>query len=154
MARYQIWDPYEINRIDYRLGETIDFTTDNTYAEQIKYRLYKENGAATASNELSICLRIEDAGKEDLTFHYTYSGVYNGEQTMRIYANGNSVETVTCTQENTGKDCTVAIPGDRIEDDTLILRFVFPNAVTPNQLDRENGDTRVLSVSFTSMCLE
>lgn len=154
VARYQIWDPYEINRIDYRLGETIDFTTDNAYAEQIKYRLYKENGAATASNELSICLRIEDAGKEDLTFHYTYSGVYNGEQTMRIYANGNSVETVTCTQENTGKDCTVAIPGDRIEDDTLILRFVFPNAVTPNQLDRENGDTRVLSVSFTSMCLE
>lgn len=154
VAQYRIWDPYMINRIEYRLGEAIDFTADNAYADQISYRLYKENGAATASNELSICMDIQDAGKDDLTFHYTYSGVYNKEQTMRIYANGSKIDTIVCTEENADKDCTVVIPGERIADDILILRFVFPNAVTPNQLDRENGDTRVLSVNFTSMCLE
>lgn len=73
---------------------------------------------------------------------------------MRIYANGSKVDTVVCKEENIYKDNTVIIPGDRIEDGTLILRFVFPNAVTPNQLDRGNDDTRVLSISFESMCLD
>lgn len=154
VAQYQIWDPYAINRIEYKLGETIDFAENNAYADQITYRLYKENGVATASNELSICLYIEDAGTDNLTFHYTYSDVYNREQTMRVYANGSRVDTVVCTEENVGKDCTVVIPSDKITDDTLILRIVFPNAVTPNQLDRENNDTRLMSVSFVSMRLE
>lgn len=154
VSQYRVWDPYEINRVDYKLGERIDYTSDNIYADQIEYRLYKENGAATASNELSICLNVQDAGKDDLTFHYAYSGVYNGEQSMRVYADGSRVDTVVCTEENIHKDNTIAIPGDTVEDGTLILRFVFPNAVTPNQLDRENMDTRVLSVTFESMCLD
>lgn len=154
ISQYKIWDPYEINSIDYQLGEKIDYTTDNLYADQIEYRMYKENGAATASNELSICFNLQDAGTDDLTFHYTYSEVYNGRQTMRIYANGGKVGTVVCTEEDKHKDNTVIIPGDKIEDDILILRFVFPNAVTPNQLDRTNTDTRILSVAFESMCLD
>lgn len=70
---------------------------------------------------------------------------------MRVYANGSRVGTVVCTEENANQDNTVAIPGGGIEDGTLLLRFVFPNAVTPNQLDRGDEDTRVLSVGFTSM---
>lgn len=154
ISQYKIWDPYRINSIDYQLGEKIDYTTDNLYADQIEYRMYKENGAATASNELSICFNLQDAGTDDLTFHYTYSEVYNGRQTMRIYANGGKVGTVVCTEEDKHKDNTVIIPGDKIEDDILILRFVFPNAVTPNQLDRTSTDTRILSVAFESMCLD
>lgn len=154
ISGYQIWDPFTINTVDYKLGETIDYSSDNAFAEQINYRLYKENGAATASNELSVCLHIQDAGKDDLIFRYAYSKVYNGEQTMRIYANGNRVDTVVCKEENVNQNQEVTIPGGSIEDDTLLLRFVFPNAVTPNQLDRENGDTRVMSVSFTSMCID
>lgn len=154
VSQYKIWDPYTINCVDYQLGVNIDYTSDNAYADQIAYRLYKENGTATASNELSICLNVQDTGKDDLTFHYKYAGVYNGEQTMRIYANGSRVDTVVCREEDVHKDNTVTIPGDRIEDGVLVLRFVFPNAVTPNQLDRENKDTRVLSVSFESMCLD
>lgn len=155
VTQYKIWDPYHINSIDYVLGEKIDYTSDNVYANQIEYRMYKNiGGGATASNELSICFNMQEAGTDDLVFHYTYSGVYNDRQTMRIYANGSKVDTVVCKEENIYKDNTVIIPGDRIEDGTLILRFVFPNAVTPNQLDRGNDDTRVLSISFESMCLD
>ena len=154
VAGYQIWNPYAINRIDYRLGEEITFAGDNAYADQLTYRLYKEDGTATASNELSICFAIKEAEKEDLVFHYTYAGVYNGKQTVRVYANGRRIDTVVCTDENANQDQVIAIPGDVMEDDTLILRFVFPNAVTPNQLDWSDEDTRVLSVKFTSMCVD
>ena len=48
----------------------------------------------------------------------------------------------------------VTIPRDMIEDEELVIRMVFPNAVTPNQLDRNNPDRRVLSVAFASMWLQ
>ncbi len=154
VAQYKIWNPYRINSIDYKLGEEIDYTANNSYANQINYRLYKENQAAIASNELSICFNLQDTGAKDLVFHYRYSGVYNERQTMHIYANGSKVDTVVCTNTDKFKDDTVVIPGDKIEDGVLILRFVFPNAVTPNQLDRTDGDTRILSVTFAAMRLE
>jgi len=151
---YQLWNPYEINRIDYLTGDIIDFTSDNSYADQIQYRLYKENGAATASNELSICFHLEDYKKEDLEFHFICSDLYNDSQKIRIYAGGNKVENIICTQDDIGKEMVTVIPKDSVRDDLLAIRMVFPNAVTPNQLDRDNPDRRVLSVAFDSMWLE
>lgn len=153
-GEYRVWNPYEINRIDYPIGEVIDFAVDNEYAKQINYRLYKENGTATASNELSICFALEDYQKGDLTLHFVYSNLYNDSQKIRIYANGNKTENIICTPENAGKEITSVIPGENITDDELVIRMVFPNAVTPNQLDRNNPDMRVLSVAFDSMWLE
>lgn len=153
-GNYEIWNPYEINRISYQIGDVIDFTGNNHYAEQINYRLYKENGAATASNELSICFELENIQQKDLEFHFAYSDIYNDSQKIRLYANGNKIENIVCTQEDVGKENVSVIPKDYIDDGKLIIRMVFPNAVTPNQLDRNNTDTRVLSVGFTSMWIE
>lgn len=150
----KVWDPYNINCINYVIGETIDYNIQNDYAKQIDYRLYKENGAATASNELSICFELTDYKKGDLEFHFTYSKVYNDEQNMRIYANGHKVATVVCTEDNIHEDNVVTIPKNRIENNKLIIRMVFPNAVTPNQIDRTNADRRVLSVVFDTMRLK
>lgn len=152
--KYQVWDPHKINRIDYELGENIDFTADNEYANQINYRLYKENNSAAASNELSICFNITDYNKKDLEFHFKYSDIYNSKQNIRIYANGSKIETITCTEENAGTDQFVTIPEKLIKNKELIIRMVFPNAVTPHQLDKNNTDTRVLSIVFDSMRLE
>lgn len=151
--KYQIWNPHEINNIVYGVGDIIDFTIPNNYAEKLNYRLYKENGAAIASNELSICLELTGYQDTDLEFHFTYSNVYNEEQKIRIYANGKSIENVICTNGN-AEEKTVIIPKETINEDELIIRMVFPNAVTPNQIDRSNPDTRVLSVVFDSMWLE
>lgn len=151
---YQLWNPYEINCVDYPVGEVIDFTSANPYADQISYRLYKENGTATASNELSICFNLEDYEKEDLEFHFVCSGLYNESQKIRIYADGSHVENVICTRDDIGKEKAVVIPKDSVRNHLLTIRMVFPNAVTPNQLDRSNPDTRVLSVVFDSMWLE
>lgn len=151
---YRVWNPYEINCVVYQKGNIIDFTSDNAYADQIDYRLYKENGAAAASNELSICFQLEDHEKEDLEFHFIYSDLYNDEQKIQIYAGGNKVENIICTRNDIGKEMVSVIPKDSVRDGLLAVRLVFPNAVTPNQLDRTNPDTRVLSVVFDSMWLE
>ncbi len=154
---YRLWNPYEINRIDYQTGDVIDFTTDNSYADQINYRLYKENGTATASNELNICFHLKNEPEEDLTFHFTCSGFYNDSQKVRVYAGGNKVENIVLSSfrpNNTNNEIAVKIPKDCVKNECLLLRLVFPNAVTPNQLDRSNPDTRVLSVIFESMRLE
>lgn len=150
---YRVWNPLNINRIQYAIGKPIDFTKDNEYAKEINYRLYKENNAATASNELSICFELDNYKKDDLTLHFSYSGVYNETQKILLYAGGSKVGSIICTQENAGEDHTVAIPKDTVKDGLLTLRMVFPGAVTPNQLDRNNPDTRVLSVAFDSICL-
>lgn len=148
---FQIWDPYQINRISYQLGEKIDFSGNKGKAEQIDYRLYKEGNAAVASNELSICFAFEEKPDSDLTLHFTYDRIYGKKQEVRIYANGRRVGTVTCTPELSGSDCSIVIPNKEIPDELLAVRLVFPNAVTPNQLDRGNPDSRVLSVAFDSM---
>ncbi|MCM1251625.1 MAG: sulfatase-like hydrolase/transferase [Clostridium sp.] len=150
---YTVWNPHEINRIDYAIGDMIDFTADNEYADEINYRLYKENGAATASNELSVCFALTDYKKGDISLHFTYSNLYNDSQKIRLYANGNKVENIVCTRDDMGKEMTVVIPKEDITDNELIIRMVFPNAVTPNQLDRSNPDMRILSVAFDSMWL-
>ncbi len=155
LDKYVAWDPFNINRIQYTLGDDIDFTdSKNKYISQLNYRLYKENGAATASNELSICFDLQDYKKGSLSLHFTYDKIYNDEQNIRIYANGAHVGNITCAGENSGIDNILTIPSKHIKDNELVIRMVFPNAVTPNQLDRSNDDTRILSVEFTSMRLE
>ena len=89
-----------------------------------------------------------------MEFHFIYSDVYNDLQKARIYVNGNKIENVVCRSDEAGDEKIVEISKDMVKDNILILRMVFPNAVTPNQIDRTNSDTRVLSVTFNSMWLE
>lgn len=152
--QFRLWNPYEINRISYRMGDVIDFTVDNAYAKQLDYRLYKEHNAAVASNELSMCLDLGHLDRKDLEFHFTYGDLYGDSQKIRIYANGHKVTTITCKRDQIGKDMVITIPEETLGEDELIIRMVFPGAVTPNQLDRTNPDMRVLSVAFTTMYLK
>lgn len=152
--QYRLWNIQDINRIEYKLGgDIIDFKSDNDYAKALDYRLYKEDNQAIASNELSICFELDNYSKKDMEFHFVCSDVYNDSQTIRFYANGKKLENVTCTKEDIGTEKTLQISPKNIQDGKLALRMVFPGAVTPNQLDRSNSDTRVLSVAFDSMWL-
>lgn len=154
---YRLWNPYEINRIDYQIGDIIDFTSDNSYADQLSYRLYKENNSAAASNELSICFQLRNWENQDLALHFVYSKIYNESQKVRVYAGGSKADQIILSpphSDSAKNEIVVKIPKDCIKNDCLLLRLVFPNAVTPNQLDRTNPDTRILSVAFDAMWLE
>lgn len=148
------WNPYEINRIAYTYGDVIDFRSPGSYADSLTERLYPAANGKTASNELTICFDLPDQKTDDLEFGFTYAGVYNDTQKIRIYANGHKVDNVICATDQLGKETSVVIPKQFVKDKPVIVRMVFPNAVTPNQLDRSNDDTRVLSVTFDKMWLK
>lgn len=154
---YQLWDPYNINRVKYHIGDKIDFTADTGYAKDINYRLYKEDNAATASNELSICFDFGEAplkkSEKDMEFHFVCSDVYNDLQLVQVYANSKKAGEIVCTKENVGKEQVIKISPKELKDEKLAVRMVFPGAVTLKQIDDANSDTRIVSVSFDSMWL-
>lgn len=151
---YREWNPYEINRIQYACGDVIDFRSSGSYVDGLTDRLYPAENGKTASNELTICFDLLDESTQDLELKFTYAGVYNDAQKIRIYANGHKVENVMCTADQIGEEVSVVLPKQYVKEKPVILRMVFPNAVTPNQLDRSNDDTRVLSVTFDKMWLK
>lgn len=151
---YREWNPYEINRISYTYGDVIDFRASNFYADRLTERLYPVENGKTASNELTICFDLPEQKTGDLELAFTYAGVHNDTQKIRIYANGHKVDNVMCTTDQIGKETSVVIPKQYIKEKPVIVRMVFPNAVTPNQLDRSNDDMRVLSVTFDKMWLK
>lgn len=150
---YRQWNPHEINKIQYSYGDVIDFALSGSYADKLTERLYSEENGKTASDELTICFELPQEKLGDLELAFTYAGVYNNKQKIRIYANGHKVENVECTTDQIGEKITVVISKDDIKDTSVIIRMVFPNAVTPNQLDRSDEDKRVLSVTFDKMWL-
>lgn len=145
------YDPYTLNRVEYRLGDIITFDENNEYCDDITYRLYKENNTGIASNELNLCFVLNNYVEGDVKFSFTYADIYNDTQKIKIYAHGERMEDVICERNGIGKENTIIIPEECIENGILPIRMVFPNAVTPHQLNGTNSDTRVLSVAFETM---
>ena len=85
---------------------------------------------------------------------FVYQKVYNDIQNVRVYAMGNRVAWLKCTTEACGTEQTVSIPEECIEDDIFVIRMVFPNAVTPHQLDVNDLDSRILSIGLEKMVIE
>lgn len=141
----------EINKIDYKIGDIIDFSNQSELSNQINYRIYKENSQGVMSNEFTMYLNLLNYSGGNLYFNFTCSKVYNDEQKMRIYVEGEKVADLECTSDDVGKEFSVKIPADRIRNKALPIRIVFPNAVTPKQIGQNNKDTRVLSVAFNNM---
>lgn len=141
------YQPENINKVDYSVGDRIDFGVESTYTESLNYRIYKENNIGITSNEFSMHLNLQNYNGGDLEFKFRYSKVYNDRQRMKIYAEGELIADLTCHSESARQDVTVTIPAERIKDNELPIRIVFYNAVTPKQIG-EGDDTRVLSVGF------
>lgn len=147
------WNPYNINTFDYQLGDNIEFTEENQYESKFNYRIYKENDYGILSNEFTMCLTISDVPNKDLVLYYTLAEVMNDKQKAQIYINGKFLESVTFLEDSVGKEGRVLIPQTFVEE-TMVIRFVFPGAITPNMLDRENKDKRVLSIGIEKMSID
>lgn len=141
------WNPYENNKINYELEDIITFEEENPYSNNLNYRIYKENGNAVVSNELTLCFNIPNIKAGDTNFEFVLSQVYGNEQKMRFYVNGQWISELTCTEDMINQKQSVTIPKE-VVDDIMVIRMVFPGAVTPHMLDETNDDNRVLSVGF------
>ena len=147
----KIYEPSKLNAFEYNIGDMIAFADSNLYAQQIDYRIYKENNTGIASTELSLYIMMPDYQGGDLEYKFSYSHVYNDTQNMRIYAAGEKVADINCTTEGSGTNISVFIKEQYIKNNVLPLRIVFPNAVTPKMVGESDTDTRVLSVAFDNM---
>lgn len=141
----------ERNRIGYNIGDIIDFSADSVYTRSLKDRLYYDKTGALASNELYICLVLNDYSDTPMQFNFTYDKVYNDTQKVRIYVEGERIATFDCKQEQAGTVVTVDIPKEYIRDNIIPLRMVFPGAVTPHMLDINNEDNRIYSVHINKI---
>ena len=48
----------------------------------------------------------------------------------------------------------ITIPNEYIKTDEIVLRIVFPGAVTPRMLDQTQNDDRVCSIDLRTLALE
>lgn len=151
------WIPTDINRIDYSPGDIIDFTKESKYIKDLANRLYYNDKGAYASNELTICFDINDFKKKDMVLDIELSELMSESQTMKLYANGSRLEIYDITAQN--KSLSLDIPeavfdNDMLDEGLLVVRMVFPGAVTPHMLDEKSEDYRVLSVNIESISLD
>lgn len=147
------WNPYDQNKIYYQLGDVISFSDQNKDTMNLNYRIYREDDIAVFSNEVAICFEVEDVEMTDILLQLKIARVYNDIQKMKVYVNGNYITDEIITSEQIGKNVSLRIPKEVISD-TMVIRCVFPGAVTPNMLDETNQDGRVLSIGVETMQLQ
>lgn len=85
----------------------------------------------------------------DLQLDLDYE-TYNGSQTVRIYANDTLVADF---EANGNEEKSILIPGECVTDGNLRLRFSFPDAISPAELDPESRNIRKLALEFYSLKL-
>lgn len=147
----QYYNPEEINRIDYKMEDIIDFSKELGYTKQINYRIYKEDSVGVLSNEFSMYANLLNYQGGDLQLRFICSKVYNDKQNIRIYIKGEKAADINCTSMDVGREISVNIPADYVKESTLPIRMVFPNAVTPKQVGDDVNDSRVLSIAIERM---
>lgn len=150
---YEEWNPYTLNRVEYSLGETIDFSTKGGNADAICEQIIKEDDYITVGEELNVCFDIKDKLPEKaMKLNMGVDSILGSEQRMFVYANGHRVDTHVFKG---GEDYTFEIPTEMVDKDgLLIFRFVFPGANSPHQLDVTSDDWREKSVNIKSLKLE
>lgn len=73
---------------------------------------------------------------------------FNGEQPVEIYVNDSLVEKFTANGSETH---SVIIPGSLVTDSKLNIKLVIPNAISPNEVNPEYADQRLLALDLFEM---
>lgn len=152
-SRVSTWNPYARNNMEYKLGDTISFKTSDGYGDKIQERVYRDGDSILLSNEFNMCLAMEDMEITDVKLDIELAKVYNEKQYARIYINGQYLQEQMFTSDMVGSMIEIKIPKNMI-DDTVIIRMVFPGAITPRMLDSSCQDERILSIGIKSMILD
>ena len=150
---YYEWNPYQINRIEYELGDILDFTSKESKNDLVREQVIVEKDYITAGAELSICFDIQNKlDRDELELNMNVDSILGKEKKMMVYANGQRLDTHMFTG---GENYKLSVPTGIIDDDgVLIFRFVFPGANTTHQLDVSSDDWRVKSINISSIQLK
>ena len=146
------WNPYVRNHIVYTMGDIISFDNSNAYGGKVEGQVYRKENNVLLSNEFSMCLTIENIEIKDIKLLIGLADVYNENQTARIYINGRYLQDVRFSEDMIGDNVEISIPKNMISD-TIVIRMVFPGAVTPKMIGQEEEDERVLSIEVNAISL-
>lgn len=103
---------------------------------------------STIGNEVILDFKINESFS-DLRLDLNYQ-TFNGPQTVQLYANDIPV---TEFDANGIEERSVMIPGETMNNENLKLRFYFPDAISPAELDPDSRNIRKLALDFYSMRL-
>lgn len=160
------WNPYEINKLACSLGESIDVSKENGILTRIYYDVSGINveTGGFLSNEFTACMCFPARIKEDITLSLSIPYLFGEKQKVIISANGHRLDEAELVSsqpknfngiyENRSPEVKITIPQKFINTDTIYLRLVMPNAVTPHMIDENNSDDRVYSVLLQNISLE
>ena len=138
--------------IVYTMGDIISFDKSNAYGGKVEEQVYRKENNVLLSNEFSMCLTIENMEIKDTKLLIGLADVYSENQNARIYINGRYLQDVRFSEDMIGDNVEVSIPKNMISD-TIVIRMVFPGAVTPKMIGQEDEDERVLSIEVNSISL-
>ena len=89
-------------------------------------------------NEFSVCFALQQYQNEDLQLVLETNKIYGKSQKALIYINGNIAGNLEFS--NRIFEYEITIPNEYIKTDEIVLRIVFPGAVTPRMLDQTQND--------------
>ncbi len=137
----------------YQIGEVLNFTTTSP-SDAIKlesgWSVAEIHGTWSIGKEahLSFALSESDKNKrlELVLEAQPYTTTEIQEQIVKIYANGQYVNTVHMNHQDT---INLPLPLESIQNNKLQIKLELPNAVAPNQVSASSDD-RVLGIYLSS----
>lgn len=148
------WKPKEVNRVEYQLGNVIRFgeADHDRNKNQVDFGVRVKSDSIQLKNEFSMCLSMEEAVKQDAILQMHVSKVWGEYQRCLVYVNGNRAGILEFVKSDA--DYTLDIPKENLNDSELVIRMVFPGAVTPRMLDENTKDDSVVSIELESMMVK
>lgn len=139
---YDIYDSKKINNVLYTNGNNL--LLDKNLTDGI----IKEDNSIITGYEFSVCLKLKNYKDGDIILNGIYNSIYGKTQDIVIFANKEYVDTIRIKADEENNRYTISIPeyclnSEYVDEDTLIIRQVFPFAV----LD----DDRIKSVNYKTL---
>lgn len=136
----------------YDLGTRIKFNTSENHTDIFTAGISgaEENFTWSLGTEGAIKLAIGEVSAP-LYAEISVAGTIDNNQTISISTHGETLYEATLPEEASKIQFT--IPKEAVVDGILTLDLSYPNAISPQSINPDSKDTRVLSVRFLDMVI-
>jgi hypothetical protein len=139
---------------NYELGNMILFNSASDYLKYVDYGICLPEGdfAWTLGNVAEMRLDLNDIPHKNQKLIFALKAIFNGRQRFRLYVNNNFVGEQVI--EGNAEKIEFDIPRACFSGTGVQLRFEFPDALCPKEINPDSTDDRVLAFAFTSLMME
>lgn len=136
----------------YNLGTKIEFSTNENHTDVFTAGISgaEENFTWSLGTEGEIKLAVGEVSAP-LEAEISVAGTIDGNQIISISAQGETLYEATLPRG--ASKIQFRIPKEAVVDGILTLDLSYPNAISPQSINPDSTDTRVLSVRFSDMII-